>query len=191
MSDPSHGYDARADAFVEARSRVGEGVVRSWASSLPGRAEVLELACGAGVPVSEVLLAAGCRLWAVDASPRLLALHRARFPEAVTARQDVRDGDLFAREFDAVVAVGLLFLLSEAEQRALLARVAGRLRPGGRLLFSAPEEVGAWDDVLTGLVSRSLGREAYAGAMEAAGLTMGGSLRDAGGNHYYTACRPG
>jgi hypothetical protein len=49
----------------------------------------------------------------------------------------VEDSDFFGRTFDAVVAVGLFFLLDAGIQRRLVAKVAAVLQSGGRLLFTA------------------------------------------------------
>jgi len=91
--------------------------------------------------------------------------------------------------FDGILAVGLVFLLPESEQRALIEKAANALRPGGRLLFSAPIETGAWDDILTGFPLTSLGEEAYCTVMNACGLLPFETCLDEGGNNYYTALK--
>lgn len=189
--DPSHGYDAAAEAFIEARSAVGRDVVTAWARELPPGGSVLDVGCGHGVPVTEALVEAGLSVWALDASPRLAAACQARFPTVAVACEPVETSAVFDRTFDGVVAVGLVFLLTEAAQRTAIARMAGALEPGGRLLFSAPWRIGEWTDVLTGLRSVSLGLEAYTGLLEAAGVTLINRPVDAGGTHYYAGRRAG
>ena len=56
-------------------------------------------------------------------------------------------------------------------------------------MFSAPRQECAWDDMLTGRPSRSLGEAAYREALEAVGLTLVGQRTDAGGNHYFDAVK--
>lgn len=187
----SRGYDRVARDYVEAREarRIGADTIRAWARELPPRAHVLDLGCGAGDPVSTILEDLGHDLWAIDASPRLLDLYRARFPQARTACEPVETSAYFARDFDGVVAIGLLFLLDENEQRALLHRLGSVLRPGGRLLFSAPREHATWNDTLTGRPSVSLGAETYRATLGKAGLHLEGERDDEGQNHYYSARR--
>src|SRR5687768_2916479 len=79
--DASHGYEERAEEFRAGRSPViGVATVRKWASSLPTGAAVLDLGCGDGVPIMQVLVDAGFEMYGVDASPRMIAALRARFP---------------------------------------------------------------------------------------------------------------
>ena len=187
--DPSHGWDAVAQAFMAARSDVGVDVVRRWASHLPPGGAVVDLGCGFGEPVTRTLIKAGLEVWGVDASPTLVAEYRRRFPDCPVACEAAEASELSGRPFDGVVAVGLLFLLPEADQRRLITRVPGALVPGGRFLFSAPCQVCEWNDLLTGRRSRSLGEAAYRGALQAAGLTLEDGQTDAGGNHYFDAVK--
>lgn len=190
--DPAYGWDAIADAVVRDRDRasIGAEVVRQWARDLPDGARVLDLGCGGGAPVSRVLVEAGARVTGIDASPRMIDLYRARFPEAEVECAPAQTAALLERSgrpFDAVVAIGLLFLLDESAQRIVLTRAARALAPGGRLLFTAPWQIAAWTDRSTGRASRSLGRDAYAELLAAAGLRLVATFVDEGGNHYYAA----
>lgn len=190
-SDSSHGWDAVAQAFMAARSDTGADVVRRWASHLPPGGAVVDLGCGFGEPVTRTLVEADLRVWGVDASPTLVAEFRRRFPDCPVACEAAETSDLFGRSFDGAIAVGLLFLLPEADQRRLIARVAGALMPGGRFLFSAPRQVCEWDDLLTGRPSRSLGEGAYRETLEAVGLRLESQSTDTGGNHYFDAVKAG
>jgi len=188
-TDPSHGWEAVAQAFMAARSDVGADAVRHWAGQLPLGGTVLDIGCGFGEPVTRTLIEAGLEVWGVDASPTLVAEYRRRFPDCPVTCEAAEVSDLFGRSFDGVVAVGLIFLLPEADQHRLIARVAGALAPSGRFLFSAPRQVCEWDDLLTGRPSRSLGEAAYRAALEAAGLSVVDQPTDAGGNHYFDAVK--
>lgn len=187
--DPSHGWDAVAEAFIGARSDVGADVVRRWAGLLPPGGTVVDIGCGFGEPVTRTLIEAGLAVSGVDASPTLVAEYRRRFPGCPVACEAAETSDLFGRSFDGAVAVGLMFLLPDEAQHRLIARVAGALAPGGRFLFSAPRQVCEWDDRLTGRASRSLGQQAYRQALEAAGLILAHQRTDPGGNHYFDAVK--
>mgnify|MGYP001800823540 CR=1 FL=1 len=114
--DPSNGYEAIAADFIEARSDIGSDIVRSWAARLETGARVLDLGCGHGDPNMPVLLEAGLRVSAIDASPHLLSVLRDRFPEIETTCEPVATSDFFGRRFDGVLAIGLIFLLPEGAQ---------------------------------------------------------------------------
>jgi hypothetical protein len=45
----------------------------------------------------------------------------------------------------------------------------------------------SWADAMTGRTSISLGHEAYRNALEAEGMSLVGTHRDEGENHYYFA----
>lgn len=99
----------------------------------------------------------------------------------------VEDSEFFDRTFDAVIAWGRFFLLDAEVQRRLIGKIARVLRSGGELLFTAPDESGSWPDVMTGRAQFSLGYEEYRKALESEGLSLVGTHRDEGGNHYYFA----
>lgn len=191
--DASAGYESAADAYLAAREQalIGRNDIAAWARTLPAGTEVLELGCGAGVPVTQELAGAGCVVWGIDASPSLLARFTERFPQFECACHDLATSPFFARTFDAAVAVGVLFLLPPETQRSVITRVAKLLRPGGWFLFTSPAPAAEWTDAITGHRSQSLGAAEYSAALHAAGLTLQREFEDNGGNHYFLARRDG
>lgn len=185
--DPSNGYDRLAAEFMAARSSSGVAVVEKWAAYLPDNASVLDVGAGHGYPLTPVLLKAGCRLSAIEASPTLAEAHFRNFPDVRIALETAEASDFFGETFEAVMAVGLMFLLPEKTQSQLIPRIAAALKPKGRLLFSAPKQRCEWVDVLTGQMSYSLGAEAYEAILNHCGLTVVGSYTDSGESHYYNA----
>jgi cyclopropane fatty-acyl-phospholipid synthase-like methyltransferase len=187
--DPSAGYDEHADAFMAARSTSGKQLVQAWAASLPAGAHIVDVGCGHGHPMTSVLVDQGLHVSAIDASPRLVAAFRQRFPDIEIACEVAQDSRFFDRTFDASLMVGLIFLLPEKRQQALISRLSGALRPGGQLLFSAPWQAGTWKDMITHQTSRSLGRAAYAGLLADAGFELVATHTDDAETHYYEARR--
>jgi cyclopropane fatty-acyl-phospholipid synthase-like methyltransferase len=187
MMDAAQAYEAHAEAFLRGRdaSLIGSRVVEAWCRTLPAGAGVLELGCGGGYPISRVLHDAGLALWAVDSSPTLLTAFESRFPGTPVQCAKVQDSDFFGRSFDAVVAIGLIFLLPPDEQTALIHKVAKALSSRGRFLFTAPVETGQWRDLNTGIQCESLGHARYEAALAAAGFRVVSSCHDHGGNHHY------
>jgi 2-polyprenyl-3-methyl-5-hydroxy-6-metoxy-1,4-benzoquinol methylase len=186
-AERSSGYEAVAQQFIRLReaSAIGVGVIQHWAGLLPTRAVVLDLGCGAGVPVATTLAAAGLRLYGIDASAQLLQAYRQRLPHAIVACETVQDSGFFQRNFDAVIAIGLMFLLPAEQQAQLIDKVAARLNPGGRFLFTSPEQSCHWIDVLTGQASVSLGAAKYRSLGVDAGLQLVANYQDEGQNYYY------
>lgn len=188
-SDLSNGWEAIADRLIAVRSAVGAEVVRDWAHSLPAGGAVVDIGCGAGVPVSATLIDAGLQVFGIDASSTLLAAFRQRFPMARLACEAAEESGLFGRTFDGAVAIGLLFLLPPEGQRAVIGRVASALNPGGRFLFTAPRQRCEWTDILTGRPSRSLGFDTYERILGAVGMRVMATHVDEGENHYIDAER--
>ena len=189
MVDAACFYETQALRYLDARdrSRVGVEIVQSWARSLPSGSTVVDIACGGGYPITQVLVDAGLAVWAIDASPTLLRQFRLRFPTIPTQCASALDSDYFGRTFEAAISIGLVFLLHEDEQLAFLHRVSEILVPRARFLFTAPVETGTWQDVTTGLECWSLGRIAYTRALEHVGFRMIRTHVDEGANNYYEA----
>jgi SAM-dependent methyltransferase len=133
------------------------------------------------------LIEDGYNVYGIDASPTLIAAFRSRFPHAHVTCGAVEGSDFFARTFDGVLAIGLIFLLDADRQRQLIHKVAQVLTAGGRFLFTAPRDACNWTDILTGRPSLSLGAEGYTNALTGAGLAVLDEYLDEGENHYFDA----
>ncbi|OQW38318.1 MAG: hypothetical protein A4C66_11920 [Nitrospira sp. HN-bin3] len=193
MIDAGRFYEMQALQYLDDRdrSRVGVEVVEQWARSLPFGTPIVEIACGGGYPITQVLVDSGLAVWAIDTSPTLLRQFRLRFPTIPTQCASALESNYFGRTFEAVLSIGLLSFLREDAQLALLHRVSEILEPQGRLLFTAPVETGTWQDVATGLECWSLGRIAYTRALQHLGFRVVRTHVDEGENNYYEAERIG
>ncbi len=194
MVDRSNGYEKVAEEFLACRGSgrsagIGAAEVREWARRLPQGAAVIDLGCGAGFPLTEVLVAGGLEVFGVDAAPSMVAAFRRNFPGIPVACEAVQDSMFFGRSFAGVLAWGLLFLLDGEEQERLIRKMAAILEPGGRLLFTAPARAGVWDDMMTGMPSRSLGAVEYRRLLAEAGVRVVGEYEDAGQNYYFEAVK--
>jgi 2-polyprenyl-3-methyl-5-hydroxy-6-metoxy-1,4-benzoquinol methylase len=120
-TDTSEGWDTIAATFMAVRSEVGAQVVRRWAKDgLSPLAAILDLGCGSGVPIGQALVGEGFAIWGIDASPSLVSAYRANLPDMPIRCEPVQDSDFFGRRFAGVVAIGLIFLLAEADQLHVL-----------------------------------------------------------------------
>lgn len=193
-NDGSNGYDAIANLYIAGRGSrprvgdsVGAAVIKAWARSFPRGATVLDLGSGPGEPSTRILQEAGLTIYAVDASPTMVAAFRERFPGVSIERNTAEASEFFHRTFNGVLAWGLLFLLEPAAQALVIEKVGRALEPRGRFLFTAPREPVEWPDAMTGRPSRSLGAPTYEHLLREAGLTLVGDAEDEGDNHYYFA----
>jgi len=188
-ADSTSAYEKHAQNFLQCRdtSKVGVQVVNRWALSLRPSAEVIEIACGGGDPVTRTLVNAGLKLWAIDSSPTLITVFKDRFPDIPAQCATVLESDYFRRKYDAAISIGLIFLLCERDQIKMLGRVSEILRPGASFLFTAPVKVGTWADANTGHACISLGRDVYENALEQSGFRVVRHYADSGENNYYEA----
>jgi cyclopropane fatty-acyl-phospholipid synthase-like methyltransferase len=150
---------------------------------------VLDLGCGPGFPITEVLVLEGLNVYGIDASPSFVDAFRQNLPGVRVRCEAVEDSTFFDRQFDGVLAWGLMFLLSADSQRQLLERVSGLLVMGGDLLFTSCVEPLIWNDAMTGLESRSLGAIEYRKRLASVGLSVIREYEDEGENHYFEALK--
>ncbi|MBS1563596.1 MAG: class I SAM-dependent methyltransferase [Bacteroidetes bacterium] len=190
--DESNGYDRIAELYINGRGRavngIGSSAARAWARTFPAGSTMLDVGCGTGIPVTKILLDAGLKPYAVDASPKMVADFRQNFPDVPVACEAAERSSFFHLRFDGIISIGLMFLLPEENQRMLIPKLAKALKPGGRLLFTSPAEKLEWEDAMTEQLSRSLGAE-YRELMRAGGLTIGEEFEDEGGNHYFSGVK--
>lgn len=97
------------------------------------KGEVLDLGCGLGNLALEAARA-GCRVTALDGSPTGIArIREAALNEGLAL--EAHEADLahctIDRDYDAIVAIGLLMFFPRARAEALLADILARVRPGG------------------------------------------------------------
>lgn len=84
-----------------------------------------------------------------------------------------------------------MFLLPPGEQTVLIQKVSNVLTEGGQFLFTAPQQVAEWEDVLTGGTSISMGADGYRAALEEAGLVLVDERVNEGESYYFLAARLG
>jgi SAM-dependent methyltransferase len=146
------GYDDVADVYLE---RFGTSAVRQkWLDrlidSLPASgSRVLDLGCGAGIPVARDLAALSHIVVGVDGSTRQIARARRNVPQATFIEADMCGLAFEPSSFDAVGAFYSITHVPTARQGALIASIATWLRPGGTLIASfgtgpAGEWTGEW-----------------------------------------------
>jgi SAM-dependent methyltransferase len=193
--DNSNGYEGIATLFLKGRGQAVNGIgapeVRSWARTLPPTATVLDLGCGTGIPISKVLIQEGMTVYGVDGSPTLVKAFRQNFPNTPVVCETVESSLFFNRKFDAVIAWGLLFLLSPDAQATVLQKLANVLHSGGKFLFTAPHQKASWKDAMTGQTSTSLGGKKYKQLLTESGLSLIEEFEDEGENHYYSSVKRG
>lgn len=140
------GYDRIAEQYLASKGALDPGTLAlldALVCGLEGDAVVLDLGCGAGMPVTR-WLAERFRVTGVDLSGRQLALAREHAPGATFLQGDMAEVAFPAASFDAIASLYAIIHLPREEQPALLARIARWLKPGAGFLATWP--ITAWED---------------------------------------------
>jgi SAM-dependent methyltransferase len=138
---------------------------------------VLDLGCGAGIPIARAL-SEKHSVTGVDTSQRMLDLARAAVPAGRFIHGDIMEVQLESSSFDAVVLVFVLFHLPREEHEEVFRRVWSWLRPGGYFLATLTEQAEAAyteDDFFgTQMYWSNLGWTDYARLLEKTGFEIVG-----------------
>jgi SAM-dependent methyltransferase len=138
-------YDLIAEAYLASKEGYDPDAyapVEQLSTLLPTGAAVLDLGCGAGIPVTQ-RLAERFAVTGVDISGRQLELARAHVPTGHFIKADMTAVDFAPGAFDAVVSCYAIIHVPRAEQRGLVKRIYSWLKPGG--LFLATWGMHEWE----------------------------------------------
>ncbi|MDP3341670.1 bifunctional 2-polyprenyl-6-hydroxyphenol methylase/3-demethylubiquinol 3-O-methyltransferase UbiG [Frigidibacter sp.] len=128
-------YQANAETYANwSQGHGAPKTLQRFAASLPAKAAVADLGCGAGW-ASAWLRDQGFAVTAFDPVPAMVALTAARGVTAIAGGAEV----LPVAAFDGLWCNAALQHIPRADLPAALARIAAALRPGGRLFLSIHE----------------------------------------------------
>ena len=131
------GYDQMAEQYLATKDPedpLALRALRDLASLLPKEAIVLDLGCGAGVPVTRWLADRGFAVTGVDVSAKQLELARTNVPAGTFLQADMTEVVFGPESFDAVLAFHSIIHVPRTEHPTLLKNIHRWLKPGGALL---------------------------------------------------------
>jgi SAM-dependent methyltransferase len=133
------GYDAIAERYHQSRE-TKEDLNVAWLDGLrhllPPEGRVVDLGCGAGVPISRYFAKRGYQVEGFDLSRAMIELARSEVPEADFTVASMEDLDFEAGSVDLVVSFFAIIHVPRVRHRELFSRIYGWLRPGGAALLS-------------------------------------------------------
>jgi len=109
---------------------------------VPAGGAILDVGCGAGLPISGYLIRQGYGVTGVDTSEPLLAMSRSRFPGQEWVVADMRTLKL-GRRFDGIVAWDSFFHLTPEDQSAMFPVFERHAGPRAPLMFTAGPQHGS------------------------------------------------
>lgn len=138
----AEGYDVIAERYLEwtGGAQVRNHYLQQLYDLVPFGGQVLDLGCGAGVPVAKKL-AERASVVGVDISAAQITLARQKVPEASFINADMMAVEFPPESFDGISAFFSLTHLPRDEHAAMLLRIATWLRPGGVFVASMGDTV--------------------------------------------------
>ena len=132
----ARGYDACGDAYNSDRATNAAAVLDVLIERLPAAAHVLDLGCGAGVPITRALAERCDTVVGADISRQQARRAHAAVPAASIVTADMSAWPFRGEIFDAIVSFYSIFHVPRELQRRVFADIFGSLKPGGYLLAS-------------------------------------------------------
>jgi cyclopropane fatty-acyl-phospholipid synthase-like methyltransferase len=155
-SDVSGAYDRAADKWRATRPEaLHPNLARLLEMALarvPFDARVLDVGCGAGVPLTRELVSRGYRTTGLDFSRQQLKIARRELPTANLVFGDVRTvaSSELGSPFDFIVAWDSVFHVPRLDHEAVFARFRSWLVSGGTILLSLGGSAGEFTSEMLG-----------------------------------------
>ena len=132
-------YNRCAMNYAGQRRVTAEAELSLITERLAPSSKVLDVGCGAGIPVARHL-AGTFSLTGIDISSNMIVLAKKNVPTASFIIADVMETEFPAGSFDAIVSFYAIFHIPRQEHLNLFRRFAQWLRPGGLLLFTIAKQ---------------------------------------------------
>ena len=132
-------YNRCAMNYAGQRRTTAEAELNLITERLAPNSKVLDVGCGAGIPVARHL-AGTFSLTGIDISSNMIALAKKNVPTAKFAIADAMETEFPVGSFDAIVSFYAIFHIPRREHLNLFRRFAQWLRPGGLLLVTVAQQ---------------------------------------------------
>jgi ubiquinone/menaquinone biosynthesis C-methylase UbiE len=141
------GYDRRAEEYHAARHLYdNKEELEEFVHLLPENAKVLDVGCGAGVPVAQFLVESGFDVTGLDFSENMLKLARKNVPQARFIIKDMTGLDFEDNSFDGLTAFYSIIHVPREEHFPLFQSFHRILKPDGVMLIcTGPDDWEATD----------------------------------------------
>ena len=129
------GYDKIAETYQADRHTFDHSEeLTKFAALLPKNGKVLDVGCGAGIPVAKFLAEAGFEVVGIDFSEKMLKLARKNVPKATFVRRDMTKMDFIDSSFDGLTAFYSIIHVPREKHSLLLKSFSRILKPDGTML---------------------------------------------------------
>lgn len=139
MEIVERGYDKIAEEYLK-KFRSGSGAdkhskryLKKLVKLVPKDSKVLDLGCGAGIPITK-FLTRFYKVTGADISAKQIELAKKNVPRATFIKADMVEIDFPADSFDAIVSFYAIFHIPRECHKELLRKIFTMLNPGGYFL---------------------------------------------------------
>jgi ubiquinone/menaquinone biosynthesis C-methylase UbiE len=142
------GYDRIARTYHEQRGRYPDKRLLAMISSrLKKGSSVLDLGCGAGVPVARYLVKKGFRVTGIDFSPSMVRFARRNVPKARFILMDITKMRFKPDSFNGAVSFYAIIHIPREKHAKIYKKLYRILKPGSFILLNAcGTDVNGWEE---------------------------------------------
>lgn len=131
------GYDRMANKYLSERDKLKTAkYLYQLMKYLPKNAKILDLGCGAGIPVDDILIKAGHEVTGIDISTQQVKLARKNCPRGDYLVGDIANLKKNEYSVNAIVCFYTLFHLPRTQHKKLLTIMYSFLQKNGMLLMT-------------------------------------------------------
>jgi cyclopropane fatty-acyl-phospholipid synthase-like methyltransferase len=131
------GYNKVADNYFKGRDQFkSKQYLDKLNTHLSPGSTILDIGCGAGVPVDKYLIELGHTVIGIDISERQIELAKQNLPQGNFTVQDMTKLESGEYQMDAVVSFYAIFHTDRENHLDILKKIYGFIKPGGYMLIT-------------------------------------------------------
>lgn len=135
------GYDKIAQKYQDQRGKFHRtNELKLFANNFKKGARILDLGCGAGIPIMKFLVDQGFNVTGIDFSKEMLSLAKKNVPETKLIKMNITEIDFPDNTFDGLTAFYSIIHVPGEKQSDLFKKIHKLLKPGGIMLVSMGSE---------------------------------------------------
>jgi len=132
-------YNSISEDWKKQRQKLPEKdgmLFEAFINGIPDKSNILDLGCGNGVPVAQLLSTRGFQVTGIDYSTNLLEQARTNLPNIRFEQSDIENYEI-SETYDGIVLWDVLFHLPRKAHQPLLSKIYAALPQNGLFIVSS------------------------------------------------------
>lgn len=156
MKQVLQAYEQLGTSYLDYRRFLrSDSYVRMLCNKLPKNSQVLDVGCGVGVPIDDLIIKAGHSVRGIDLSPKMVSLAKKLVKAGEYSVGDMQDLRREEYQVDGVVCMYALFHVPRREHGRLIKTFVSFLPTGGWILLSLGDRAYEGAHTMYGVMSYS------------------------------------